>query len=92
MSSKVLEVGSVNVFEKYNFCHQNTAIGTFKYSLNTYQRMAGLWYTCRWSTVKIQSSCFFCGGQGSSGVTSGQTMKNLLTGGLKVGRLDRIHT
>lgn len=67
MSSKVLEVGSVNVFEKYNFCHQNTTIGTFKYSLNTYQRMAGLWYTCRWSTVKIQSLLFLVEAKGHLG-------------------------
>ena len=68
MSSKVLEVGSVNVFEKYNFCHQNTTIGTLKYSFHfRSQRMAGLWYTCRWSTVKIQSLLFLVEAKGHLG-------------------------
>ena len=44
MSSKVLEVGSVNVFEKYNFCHQNTTIGTFKYSFLNFDLRG--WLVC----------------------------------------------
>ncbi|KAJ8023678.1 hypothetical protein HOLleu_36181 [Holothuria leucospilota] len=34
----------------------------------------------------------FSGGQRSSGVTSGQTLKTLLTRHLKVGSLDKFHT